>query len=166
MQGNSRDHRPALTEYEEVRHHFNWVLDLLMPAEGVALLLLGDHGDQDPEALREALVSVLNEDLDEQGRFRLQPEAVLTALPGALGVAVAHMLDEYWWIEFHPVREDHRGTPRLVITADPAVAVLRVDESRDNFPVDYDLCPRLTPLTPQATAAQRARVIEDFSRGP
>ena len=166
MQGNSRDHRPALTEYEEVRHHFNWVLDLLMPAEGVALLLLGDHGDRDREALRDALVSVLNEDLDEQGRFRLQPEAVLTALPGAPGVAVAHMLDEYWWIEFHPVREDHTGTPRLVITADPAVAVLRVDESRDNFPVDYDLSPRLTPLTPQATAAQRARVIEDFSRGP
>lgn len=52
MQGNSRDHRPALTGYEEVRHHFNWVLDLLMPEEGHALLLLGDHGDLDPAPRR------------------------------------------------------------------------------------------------------------------
>ncbi len=166
MQGHNRDYRPPLTEYEEMRHHFNWVLDLLMPEEGHALLLLGDHGGLDPEALRDVLVNVLHQDLDEHGRFRPKHEAVLTVLPGAPGVAVEHMLDEYWWIEFHPVREDHRGTPRLVITADPAVAVLRVDESRDNLPMGYDFSPRLTPLTPQTTAAQRARVIEDFLQAP
>ena len=137
-----------------------------MPGEGHALLLLGDHGDLDPAAMRDALVAALNEDLDEVGRFRPRHSAVLTALSGAPGVAVEHMLDEYWWVEFHPVREGHRGTPRVVTTADPAVAVLRVDESRDNLPVDHDLSPRLTPLTPQTAAAQRARVIEDFSREP
>ena len=137
-----------------------------MPAEGHTLLLLGDHGDRDPAALRDALGSILNQDLDEHGRFTPSHSTVLTVLPGAPGVAVEHMLDEYWWIEFHPVREDHTGTPRLVITADPAVAVLRVDESRDNLPVGYDFSPRLTPLTPQALAAQRARVIEDSLQAP
>ena len=104
--------------------------------------------------------------MDEDGHFRPTLRAVLTALPGAPGVAVDHLLDEYWWVEFHPVREDPTGTLWLAITADPAVAVLRVDESRDNLPVGHDLSPRLTPLTPQTTAAQSARVIEDFSRGP
>ena len=166
MQGNNRDYRPPLTEYEEMRRHFNQALDLLMPEEGHSLLLLGDHGDLDPAALKDALVNVLNQGLDEHGRFRPKHEAVLTALPGAPGVAVEHLLDEYWWVEVYPTREDHTGTRRLVITADPAVAVLRVDESRDNFPVGYDLSPRLTPLTPQTMAAQRARVIEDFLRAP
>ena len=143
-----------------MRHHFNWVLDLLMPGEGHALLLLNDHGDGEPAAMRDALVAALNDNLDEDRRFRPSHSAVLTALPGALGVAIEHMLDEYWWVEFHPVREDHTGTPRLVNTTDPAVAVLR-----DNLPFDHDLSSRLTPLTSQKTAAQRARVIEDFSRG-
>ena len=166
MQESNRHHRPPLTEYEELRHQFNQVLDLLMPGEGHALLLLGDHGDRDPEALRDALVSVLNGALDEDGRFRPKHEAVLTVLRGAPGVEVGHLLDEYWWIEIYPTWEDPTGAPGLVTTADPAVAVLRVDESRDNLPLDYDFSPRLTPLTPQTTAAQRDRVIEDFLQTP
>ena len=166
MKESNRDHRPPLTEYEEMRHHFNHVLDLSMPEEGHALLLLGDHGDRDPEVLRDVLVNLLNQDLGEHGRFRPKHELVLTALPGAPGVAVEHMLDEYWWVEIYPTWEDPTGAPGLVTTADPAVGVLRVDESRDNFPVGYDLSPRLTPLTPQTLAAQRARVIEDFLQAP
>ncbi len=166
MQESNRHHRPPLTEYEEMRHQLNHVLDLLMPGEGHALLLLGDHGDRDPETLRDVLVNVLNEDLDEHGRFRPSHSAVLTALRGAPGVAVEHMLDEYWWVEIYPTWEDPTGAPGLVTTADPAVGVLRVDESRDNLAVGYDLSPRLTPLTTQATAAQKARVIEDFLRAP
>ena len=164
MQESSRHHRSP--GYEEMRLRFNNILDSLMPEEGDAILLLGQHGARDPEVLRDALVVVVNEDLDDHGRFQPYHAVILTALPGAPGVIVAHLLDDYWWIEIYPSRDAPTGAREVVTAAEPAISVLRVEESRDNLPVDYDLSPRLTPLTPQTTAAQRARVIEDFLRAP
>ena len=162
MQGNIRSNRPPMPEYEEMRLRFNNVLDLLMPEAGHALTLLGDHGARDPEALRDTLINVVNEDLDDQGHFRLSHAVVLTALPGSPGVTVEHMLDEYWWVEIYPTRDAPTGVRPLVMAADPAVAILRVNESSDNLPVAYDRSPRVTPASSPIEAAQRAYVIRDF----
>ena len=131
-------HARVLADYEEMRLSFHIILDLLMPEEGDALLLLGDHGGRDPVALREALVSWMKQTTDEEGQFEPRQRAQLPAAPGAPVVDIDHMLDEYWWVQIYPGEEDASGFLRPVLAGDPGYAVLRVDESGDNLPIgDY-----------------------------
>ena len=165
MQENNRYHSPSRTDYEEMRLRFNTILDLLMPEEGHALRLLSGGDGLEPVSIRDALVSWMNENLDEDGRFDPSRRELFIAAPRHTGVAIQHMLDEYWWVELSPIREDESGALRPDTRDFPGIAILRVDQSRDNLPVGYDRSPKLTPLTAQTAAAQRARVIEEFYRG-
>ena len=165
MQENNFDHAPVLADYEEMRLRFSTSLDLLMPEEGHTLRLLRGGEGLEPVSLRDALVEWMNQHLDEDGKFDPNRRELFITAPKDTRVAIQHMLDEYWWVELPPVREDESGALQPDTRDFPGIAILRVDESRDNLPVGYDHSPKLTPLTAQTAAAQRARVIEEFSRG-
>ena len=164
MQENNRYHSPSRTDYEEMRLRFSTSLDLLMPEEGHTLRLLSGGDGLDPASLRNALVSWMNQNLDENGKFDPNRRELFITAPRDTEVAIQHMLDEYWWVELPPVREDESGALQPDTRDFPDIAILRVDHSRDNLPVGYDHSPKLTPLTDRTVAAQRARVIEEFSR--
>ena len=142
MQDNN--HAQTLAVYEEMRLQFSTMLDLLMPEEDHALRLLRGGDGLDPVSLRDALVSWMNENLDGDGRFIPGRRELFTAGPRVTGVAITHLVDEYWWVELYPVYRDDTGALRFDTTDYPGVAILRVDQSSDNLPEDYH-SPRLTP---------------------
>ena len=143
---NDCGHGETLRDYAEMRLRFGNTLDLLMPEEGHALLLLSGRDLWDEATLMDALIHVMNENLDGDRHFRPSQRVVLTAVPVTAGAAIEHMLDEYWWVELRPVVEDGTGPLRAVVTGDADYAVLRVDQSVYNLPVGYDRSPRVTDL--------------------